>query len=121
MELIKFRIYDPTEKRMVESGATPTMLASFFRATAVLNVRDGMEYQQFTGLLDKTGKEIWEGDILKHPIYHKALPVKWYDGEYIAGFYATSKLGHQLTNIALTVCEIIGTVDENSELLEDET
>ena len=70
------------------------------------------------GLKDKNGKEIWEGDVVKHPIYHKALLIAWHDCEYIAGFYATSRLGHHLTNIALTVCEIIGNIYEHPELLE---
>ena len=65
MKTIKFRIYNKEEKRMIDSGATPMMLKSFFEHTAVLNTRDKAEYQQFTGLLDKDGVEIYDGDIVK--------------------------------------------------------
>ena len=76
------------------------------------------DMMQYIGLKDCKGKEICEGDIVRHPVYHKSLLIAWHDCEYIAGFYATSRLGHHLTNIALTVCEIIGNIHENPEFLE---
>ena len=67
MRDIKFRIYNPIEKRMIESGATPMMLHSFFKNTAPLNTRDEMECQQFTGLKDKNGVDLdwWEDDLFR--------------------------------------------------------
>ena len=65
MEVIKFRIYDPLNKKMIISGATPSMLKGFFEDTAILNVQHEMPYMQFVGIYDKGGNNIYEGDVLR--------------------------------------------------------
>lgn len=92
MREIEFRIYDPISKKMEFSGGTPSMLSMFFRKTAVLNTACGMPYEQFTGLIDKNGKEIYEGDILHTPHYDDKFLyhiVEWSD-KY-CGWYARNK------------------------------
>ena len=119
MKTIKFRIYDKQQNKMIESGATPTMLESFFEHTAVLHTKDEMPYQQFTGLLDKQGKEIYEGDILKTTAILASdkiddnyfnVEVKW----NICGWIANGSLGEYQCRIS----EVIGNIYENPELIK---
>jgi uncharacterized phage protein (TIGR01671 family) len=72
---------------------------------------------QFTGLLDKNGKEIFEGDILK--IYYEGnqrsylKEVKWLNDAINKGRWDA------LDNCAYTSCEVVGNIFENPELLAE--
>jgi hypothetical protein len=71
---------------------------------------------QFTGLLDKNGKEIFESDVLK--IYYEGnqksylKKVKWLNDAINKGRWDA------LDNCAFTSCEVVGNIYENPELLE---
>lgn len=69
---------------------------------------------QFTGLLDKNGKEVFEGDIIKSEIYEKedTGTIEWSnDGLYIVN-------GNHLQDYHFGKIEIIGNIYQNPELLE---
>lgn len=69
--------------------------------------------QQFTGLTDRNGVEVFEGDIINpnHEIktrHYRPKEVKWVNSRYRIGF----NIGGSETE-----CEVIGNIYENPELL----
>ena len=74
---------------------------------------------QFTGLLDKNGKEIYEGDIVRDrwnsytPIYENAIYMA-YNAEKINDLYVST----QFNIIWRNGCEVIGNIPDKKELLE---
>jgi len=129
---IKFRGYDKGLKEMCYS---PLHSISF---SGVLNYgnADFEDYpivlMQYTGLKDKNGKEIYEGDILQFTEADEdsafgaeetnIIEVKWIDE--IAQWRAVFKNGrrtvlHLVVQLPTIVsCEIIGNIYENPSLLE---
>lgn len=81
-----------------------------------------VELMQSTGLIDKNGKEVFIGDIIKctRGCQHEVYLEKEYGGKYIGGMPAVY-LKDLLEGYAWTEAEkIIGNIWENPELLEVE-
>ena len=108
MKEIKFRAWDKDEKKMVYKNV-PETFYNYFPEFIM----------QFTGLKDKNGKEIYEGDI-----------VQWQAGFYKAkrnqnmhdtivfeeGTFKTQKYSMFVFTIA-NQCEVIGNIFENPDLI----
>ena len=86
---------------------------------------------QYTGLTDKNGNRIWEGDIIKYHFGEVYAPVKF--GEYQScfdststchvGFYVDWDKNHDFRKdlgywIKMVDAEVVGNIFDNPELLE---
>jgi len=113
---IKFRVWSVISKQMISAedmlkndylmgfdGRIYSQLQSRF------GDRDCWEIMQFTGLKDKNGKEIYEGDIIKNKYGVKRV-VEWKEGHNAIGF----ALGRASSDHR----EVIGNIYETPELLK---
>ena len=125
MREIKFRAWDKLKKKVVEVAGVNFVEGIVMLWKNVGSVRstyyaelDSVELIEFTGLKDKNGTEIYEGDILSREAFLSWL-VKWHDGgfvsENITGVY--EKRHYPLTQASCDQREVIGNIYENSELI----
>lgn len=126
MRDVKFRAWDKDNKQMVyfDEAEKPFHMAGIlFRILPPVRLPCGFEeLMQYTGLKDKNGKEIYEGDLVKglgemFGNSHNVKPcyVAW-DEEY-AMFFPMGWKGNHLIDFDL---EVIGNIYENPELLKEE-
>ena len=82
---------------------------------------DEIELMQTTGLKDKNGKEIFEGDIVKMSKDVYSEPTYYEVVRHRGGAYRLESKQHGCELwLRHTDCEVVGNVYENPELLEDE-
>jgi len=119
---IKFRAWDKRKQKMVNVHGLTGLekddsdpLKYITSSEGVIEWKD-IILLQFTGLLDKNCKKIFENDILK--IYYQnnqksyLKEVKWLNDAFNKGRWDA------LDNCVYTSCEVVGNIFENPELLE---
>lgn len=128
MREIKFRAWDKEQNCMLSSKATGLII--HFDGTVNAYDSEGtligtefineLEVMQYTGLKDKYGKDIYEGDIIRYE--HSAVGSIVRVVQYKYGMYGVegNVKGTQIpfANILDSTREVIGNIYENPELLE---
>lgn len=111
MRELKFRAWDDVAKRMSYSSTEQFDDMLGFRFDHFET--DKPIYMQYTGLKDKNGREIYEGDILKYELYFGAV-------EWIEDWAMFAINYDRLESLILwaSVSEIIGNVWGNPDLLK---
>ncbi len=121
MREIKFRAWDKEKKRMTTTfnvssqgivmftplGESPIYLYNYI-------------LMQYTGLKDKTGKEIYEGDIVKETDgTHSAKGVVYFSSDGLLGAFLirTSYTNDKIYDARCL--EVIGNIYENKDLLNE--
>ena len=74
---------------------------------------------QYTGMVDRNGRRIWENDIIKHEISDTIGVVKWYQEDYVGWCVDDIVIDEQqFTDEMWNECEVIGNVFGNPELMK---
>ena len=121
MREIKFRVWDESKKVMLSQVGSwyfndEYNEIAFHMNDVTFSDRKYLKLMQYTGLKDRNGKEIYEGDIIRDNDGFLWV-VYFEDGMYCAkgGEYETIEY---LIEFCPEWCEVIGNIYEHSHLLE---
>ena len=117
MREIKFRAWDPTRERMLKEQRWVEFYVTSISELQARNYGWGnkglqeLEVLQYTGLKDRNGVEIYEGDI-----------VRWDAQEWGSEYSETVTWDYELLNMRKNDwpqwCEVIGNIHEHPHLLD---
>lgn len=121
---IKFRAWVKDRKAIFEviliNYATKKVSYLLERVGHLLNIVheefNDIELMEYTGLKDMKGKEIYEGDILFESFGEEYFKVVFENGSFRA---EVDEYSLDLEDYA-HICEVVGNIYENTELMEDE-
>ena len=115
MTEIKFRCIHKIGGKM-EYGYEPLRLLYNEASGSTLSNTKAHNIMQFTRLRDKNGKEIYDGDIIRHIDFEWKAKVAWSEnGQWILVYEGTGRT--VLLSDRIDYIEVIGNIYENPELL----
>lgn len=132
MREIKFRFWHNLQKEMMVGGIHDGMMIDLrgnighYEDDGNFQKEDGI-LMQFTGLKDKNGNPIYEGDlyqVAKNKVYEVKYSEgitsnhEWFGGCFLLhGLFAGSETAFPFDEYAMAHGEVIGNVHENPELI----
>jgi len=124
MRTIKFRVWDKTNKKIIKLNWSIINLGFVDkdnRRVCVTPKSPFYKFMQFTGLKDKNGKEIYEGDVIIINYGATEKEEHRYEGEVFyndAGYWVKTKIvGYNKVSLTDGAdLEIIGNIHENKNL-----
>lgn len=119
MRAINFRAWDTKTGLMFQDVVLARENVFFSKLDPMSKTNEELIPMQFTGLKDKNGKEIYEGDILREHKDKRCKPmiavVEW--DEYTTGFSFEGHWDYGDLDTNWNETEVIGNIYENPELL----
>jgi len=114
----KYFVID-SEKEDMEDGSCFNFFGSAVDGSMFVKL-DQATWGQYTGIKDKNGKEIYEGDIVSGSFMdkHYAYPVIWHEGGWFIGYDREDEMNVTCLYV-LKNPEISGNIYENPNFLEE--
>lgn len=125
MREIKFRAWDRFKQRWSNYKINDGTVYFMDKNTGVWYGSYNKRYKdfnlmQYTGLEDKNGKEIYEGDILFESFGERYYKVIFENGSFRAEFKGDfEEYSFDLIDVVAQGCEVVGNIYENPELMEE--